>query len=99
MRRRAPLERTIVAKVMASARALGWWVMKTHGGSFGTVVGLPDVMAIKNGRVVWMEVKRPGEEPTRVQLHRQRELAGFGCKVTTVFSAGDAKEFLEACDE
>ena len=96
--RKTPLEKTIVAKVMAASRALGWWVMKTHGGSFGTVVGLPDILAIKNGRAVWMEVKRPGEDPTRVQLHRQRELSAYGCAVTTVFSAGDAKEFLEAND-
>ena len=81
---------------MATARALGWWVTKTHGGSYGTVVGLPDVLCIKGGRAVWLEVKRPGEEPTRIQLHRHRELIGYGCAVTTVFSAGDAKEFLEA---
>lgn len=94
--RRQPLERTIVAKVMAQARSLGWWVMKTHGGSYGTVVGLPDVLAIKDGRAAWMEVKRPGFESTRVQLHRQRELSGYGCPVTTVTSAADARHFLES---
>jgi Holliday junction resolvase len=94
--RRQPLERTIVAKVMAQARSLGWWVMKTHGGSYGTVVGLPDVLAIKDGRAAWMEVKRPGLEPTRVQLHRQRELSSFGCPVATVTSAADARHFLES---
>jgi len=92
--RRQPLERTIVAKVMAVARGLGWWVMKTHGGSYGTVVGLPDVLCIKDGRAAWMEVKRPGCDPTRVQLHRQRELSSFGCPVATVTSAADAGEFL-----
>lgn len=94
--RRQPLERTIVAKVMAQARSLGWWAMKTHGGSYGTVVGLPDVLCIKDGRAAWMEVKRPGFEPTRVQLHRQRELVGYGCSVTTVTSAADARHFLES---
>jgi Holliday junction resolvase len=94
---RAPLERTIVAKVMATAKAYGWWAMKTHGSAF-SVVGLPDVLVIKNGRAAWMEVKRPGEEPTRIQEHRHRELSGFGCPVAVVCSAGDAKEFLEAID-
>lgn len=84
---------------MAQARSLGWWAMKTHGGSYGTVVGLPDVMVIKGGRVAWLEVKRPGEEPTRVQLHRQRELASYGCHVTTVTSAADAREFLEGISQ
>ncbi len=94
--RKAPLERTIVAKVMATARAAGWWAMKTHGGGYGSVVGLPDVLCIKDGKAAWMEVKRPGEEPTRIQTHRHRELIGFGCPVAVVCSAGDAKEFLEA---
>ena len=95
--RKAPLERTIVAKVMATAKAMGWWAMKTHGSAY-SVAGLPDVLAIKDGRAVWMEVKRPGEEPTRIQTHRHRELAGHGCPVTVVCSVGDAKEFLEACE-
>ena len=56
-------------------------------------------MVIKDGRVAWMEVKRPGEEPTRVQLHRQRELASHGCHVTTVTSAADAREFLEGISQ
>jgi hypothetical protein len=45
-----------------------------------------------------MEAKRPGETPTRIQEHRMRELAGVGCPVTVVTSAGDAIEFLEAIE-
>jgi len=43
-------------------------------------------------------VKRPGEDPTRVQEHRMRELARVGCPVTVVRSVGDAREFLEAIE-
>jgi Holliday junction resolvase len=91
------LERTIVANVMAEARRLGWWTMKNHGNSF-SLKGLPDVLVIKEGRAAWMEVKRPSEDPTRVQLHRMRELAAAGCPVAVVRSVGDAKAFLEAVD-
>jgi len=91
------LERTIVANVMAEARRLGWWTMKNHGNSF-SLKGLPDVLVIKEGRAAWMEVKRPGEDPTRIQLHRMRELAAAGCPVAAVRSVGDAKAFLEAID-
>lgn len=90
-----PLEKTIVAKVIAAARQRGWWVMKTHVSAF-SVAGLPDILAIKDGRAAWMEAKRPGESPTRIQEHRMRELAAVGCPVTVVTSAGDAIEFLEA---
>lgn len=89
-----PLERTIVAKVMATARGMGWWVMKTHGSAFG-VAGLPDVLCIKAGRAVWLEAKRPGQEPTRIQAHRMRELAAAGCPTAVVTSASDARHFLE----
>jgi hypothetical protein len=60
------------------------------------VKGLPDVLVIKEGRAAWMEVKRPGEDPTRIQEHRMRELAKVGCPVTVVRSVGDARGFLEA---
>jgi hypothetical protein len=45
-----------------------------------------------------MEAKRPGEDPTRIQLHRMRELAAAGCPVAVVRSVGDAKAFLEAIE-
>lgn len=92
---RPPLEKTIVNNVMAVARQLGWWTLKNHGSQF-SVAGLPDVLCIKDGRAVWMEAKRPGEDPTRIQEHRMRELIGHGCPVAVVRSAGDAKEFLES---
>jgi hypothetical protein len=93
--KKPPLEKTIVANVMAVARSMGYWVMKNHGSQF-SVAGLPDVLLIKEGRAVWLEAKRPGEEPTRIQEHRMRELIGVGCPVAVVRSAGDAKAFLES---
>jgi hypothetical protein len=93
--RKPPLEKTIVANVMAVARSMGYWAMKNHGSQF-SVAGLPDVLLIKEGRAVWLEAKRPGEEPTRIQEHRIRELIGVGCPVAVVRSAGDAKAFLES---
>lgn len=95
MARKGPLEKTIVAKVMAQAKSLGWWPAKMHGNAF-MLAGLPDVLVIKDGRAAWMEVKRPGEEPSKIQLHRMRELAGHGCPVAVVFSAADARHFLES---
>jgi hypothetical protein len=92
-----PLEKVIVAKVLAAARQRGWWAMKTHGSAF-TLAGLPDVLVIKDGRAAWMEAKRPGETPTRIQEHRMRELSAAGCPVAVVTSAGDAIEFLETIE-
>lgn len=79
---------------MAQGRALGFWAVKFHGNAF-TMSGVPDVLLIRNGRAVWLECKRPGEEPTKIQNHRMRELASAGCPVTVVTSAAEAKAFLE----
>ena len=94
MQRKPPLEKTIVANVMAQGRALGFWAVKFHGNAF-TMSGVPDVLMIKDGRAVWLECKRPGEEPTKIQNHRMRELASAGCPVAVVTSAAEAKAFLE----
>lgn len=89
-----PLERTIVAGAMKAARGLGWLAYKMHGSQFG-VAGLPDVLCIKAGTAVWLEAKRPGQRPTKIQDARMRELAEAGCKTAVICSAGEAKSFLE----
>lgn len=94
MRRSSPLEKTIVANVMAQGRALGFWVTKFHGNAY-SMSGVPDVLLVKDGRAYWLECKRPGEEPTKIQLHRMRELAAAGCPVAVVTSAAEARHFLE----
>lgn len=95
MARKAPLEKTIVAKGMAVARSLGFIALKMHGGGY-SLAGLPDVLCIRDGRAYWIEFKRPGEEPTKLQQHRIRELIAAGCPSTVCRSAGDVKEFLES---
>lgn len=58
--------------------------------------GVPDVLMVKEGRAIWLECKRPGEEPTKIQIHRMRELSAAGCPVAVVTSAAEAKAFLES---
>ena len=56
--------------------------------------GTPDLLAIlKSGRVLWIEVKRPGEKPTAEQLAEHARLLRDGhavAVVTTVQEAVDA---------
>jgi Holliday junction resolvase len=95
MQRKPPLEKHIVARVMAQGRALGYWVTKYHGNAF-TMSGVPDVLAIKDGRACWLECKRPGEQPTKIQELRMQELRAAGCAVAVVTSADEARAFLES---
>lgn len=89
-----PLEKTIVANGMAELRRQGWWCMKNHGNEF-SVKGLPDVFAIKDGRIIAIEFKQPGKTPTRLQEHTMRTLESFGCRCCVCTSVGEVKAFLE----
>lgn len=46
----------------------GWFVVKIHQ-SLGSYKGIADLYAIKNGRHVWIEVKKPGG---RLSVHQQQ---------------------------
>lgn len=90
------LERTIVAKVLKVAKSLGWFAVKIHGSAY-QMAGLPDILAIKAGRAVWLEVKVSGNKPSAIQLRRIKELAAAGCSCAVVYSADEARTFLEVC--
>lgn len=91
----ATSEKAIVAKGMAEARRLGFFVLKVHGGQY-QMAGIPDVLAIKNGMAFWIEFKRPGEGPTKLQIHRMKQLEEAGCRTTVAFCAADVRAFLES---
>jgi Holliday junction resolvase len=80
---------------MAVAKSLGFYVVKLHGSAY-SLAGIPDVMCLKDGRAYFIEFKRDGEEPTRLQQHRLGELIAHGCPSTVCRSAGDVREFLGA---
>lgn len=80
---------------MKEAKALGWYPLKIHGGPF-QVAGIPDLLCLRTGRAVWMEVKQPGKYPTAIQRRRMDDLEKIGgtpCAVVT--SRSQAKTFLE----
>lgn len=79
---------------MAAARSLGWYAVKIHGNAF-QLAGLPDVLVLKGGKAAWIEVKAPGNGPSKVQIHRMKELASFGCPVTVAYSGDEARTFLK----
>lgn len=95
MTQRRPSEKSIVAKGVAVAKSLGFYAVKLHGSAY-SLAGIPDVLCLKDGKAYFIEFKRPGEEPTKLQQHRLRELISYGCPSTVCRSAGDVREFLEA---
>lgn len=86
-----PLETSITKSIQKSAKSRGWWVMKIAGGPFQKA-GVPDLLLVKSGRAVFLEVKQPGKKPTPLQVRVMQEIEGEGgapCFVVTSRSEAD----------
>lgn len=92
-----PLERNFQRSALTAIRDCGFYAIKLHGTAFSRA-GLPDVLALKNGRVVCFELKQPGEEPTPIQRIIRRRLARYGVPVHVASSVADVRRHLEAFD-
>lgn len=57
---------------------------------------VPDRVFIRNGVVLFVEFKRPGEEPTLQQRNRHRQMKAKGANVTWVDNFEDFKNYLIA---
>lgn len=76
-----PLESAVQAKIIARLRRNGWLVCKVLQ---TTLNGWPDLLAIKNGLTVYIEVKRKGEQPRPLQLLRHRQIIAAGGMVYVI---------------
>lgn len=73
------------------ARARGWFevkIMQTSRRAF------PDRFYARDGRVVLVEYKRPGESPSKQQAKRHRELREHGVEVYVFDDLQTAKQFF-----
>jgi hypothetical protein len=76
-------------------------VIESLGGVFRKlaplVVGDPDRIALlPNGRIIFIELKRPGEVPTPIQVFRHREIRELGFEVWVIHSVEELRERLAA---
>ena len=72
----------------------GWW-LNFHGGDPFMPRGLPDIIGCLNGQFIALEVKRPGEEPRKLQEKMLRTLASAGAVTATVYGVDDVREVLK----
>ena len=73
------------------AEAKGWIYEKVSSLSRN---GWPDRFLLRNGRVVLLEWKAPGKEPTRQQYIRQRQLRQAGAEVVWFNDLEAAKAYF-----
>lgn len=92
---KAPLESTIVNSILRWLKKQpGVKAEKTHGGMYGRA-GKPDISGCVNGRRFEIEVKRPGNKPTKLQLKELREWEEAGAITGVAYSLEDVKELLK----
>ena len=92
-------ETELQREIVDALGAEGWMVMRLNsGGRIGRVQllpkGTPDLLALPPQGAqcgsLWIEVKLPGNEPTRVQRDMHTDLRMRGERVATVTSANAA---------
>lgn len=77
-----PLESKVQSRIIKRYEAQGWFVVKLV---LTSKPGIPDLLCLKDGKTVFIEVKRPGEKTRPLQDYRIAELRrmGFDVKVLT----------------
>ena len=83
-------ESTIQGKITKRLRENGWLVTKLIQTSMN---GIPDLMAIRKGNVIFLEVKKPGEEASELQKYVMDNLSKAGCFTMVVNSVEDIDVF------
>jgi len=87
-------ERAIVKAILVYLNGLlGCLARKRWGGGMG-VAGDPDIDACFHGRSVQLEVKRPGEAPTPLQVKRLEEWRRAGAVAAVVVSVDEVRSLL-----
>ena len=86
-------EKNIVNNIRDYLKKQGFFVLKLHGSNMQQP-GIPDLLAIKDGRAYWFEVKTDKGRATKLQVHMIEQLRGFGCVVEVVRSVNDVKACL-----
>ena len=69
-------------------------VWKNHGNQY-SVIGLPDIMCEKEGKIVCIEVKVPGNTPTKLQEITLKKLKEAGAITGIAYSIEDVQKILE----
>ncbi len=90
-------ESKIQEDVIEYLTSRGAYVVKIHVGSYQTQ-GVSDIVCCYRGRYIALELKRPNEEPTRLQEYRIEQTINAGGIAKVVSSVEEVKEVLYDID-
>lgn len=86
------LEKKLEKRCTDVAKARGWWSRKFSSPSNR---GVPDRIFLKDGDVVFIEFKAPGNEPTNLQEHELMLIRNHGGNATWCDNVDDFKKILK----
>ena len=89
------LENPIETKVCAHAKSLGWLHYKFKSMSNKAI---PDRIFIKGGVVLFIEFKRTGKRPSKLQLKVHKELREEGMNVSVVDDVNIGKHLFNVIE-
>lgn len=90
-------EKNIENKVKKYLKERGAYFVKVHGGFYGTL-GTPDILVCYKGRFIGIEMKAPGEEPTKIQKQRIRQIREAGGIAFKADCLEDVKLIVESIE-
>ena len=87
-------EAYVQSKLIDGLTQRGWLARKVTSPSRN---GIPDVVAARDGRVIWMEVKRDGDRkgPTRDEAREMRVMSEHGLECRVVTGRNEVNDILE----
>jgi Holliday junction resolvase len=86
-------EADIQSAIIAAVEREGHYVIRVARASRA---GVPDLIVCARGRFIALEVKRPGEKPTKIQLVENRRIEAAGGEGYVVRSVDDALACLRS---
>lgn len=90
-------EARVSKAIMKAWRERGVFCFKVWG-SAHQMSGLPDIIGVYRGFFIGCETKMPGNEPSRIQLHRIAQITAAGGKCVVAYSVEDAMKLLDSID-
>lgn len=85
------LESDLQSDIIDYAHVRGWFCQKIE---FKGRRGCMDLIGIRRGRHIFVEVKRPGEEPTLQQQHVAKKMRSAGAEIYAVDSMEQVRAIL-----
>ena len=90
-----PREKIIENEIKAYITACGGLPYKIHGGDLYQESGIPDILACLGGLFFGIEVKRPGEKPTALQLAQGLRIKKAGGHFIVAYCLQDVKDYIK----